>query len=215
MFFYPPVKHTSVLCRLRLGAPTIASHCIRVASRRASRQRRRQGVGDDHHCAVPNSTCADGSRCRGIEGCWGVAEGNGRHAVAECDRLVLRPERRRGVHSARKAAERSRPAGARSRASVESCNMRDQHRGPCGYPRRPPRAGACRTGGRRRSITVTLHQDGRIGSSSGTQDFPAIVGQAMHGEAGQRRRPCREGGSSGACFSHQKDFTPNIFVCHR
>ena len=154
------------LCRLRLAAPTIASHCIRVASRWASRQQRLRGARDDHHCAVPNSTCVDGNRCRGIEGYWGVAEGNGRHAVAECDRLVLRPVRRRGVHSARKAAEPSRPAGARSRASVESCNMRHRHRGPCGHPRRPPRAGACRTGGRRRSITVTLRQDGRIGSSS-------------------------------------------------
>jgi hypothetical protein len=205
-FFIPPVfKRMLALCRLRLAAPTIASHCIRVASRWASRQQRRQGVRDGHHCPVPNSTCADGNRCRGIEGYWGVAEGNGRHAVAECDRLVLRPERRRGVHSARKAVERSRPAGARSRASGGRHNMHDRHRGPCGHPRRPPRTGACRTGGRRRSITATLRQDGRIGSSSGLKTSQRSLARRCTAKLGRQNRTRISAGGVRAGFVMDDD----------
>ena len=154
------------LCRLRLAASTIANRCIHVASLRASRQLRHRCAEDGRHCAVPNYSCVSGNWRTRTEDCLGCAEGNGRRAGAQCDRLPLRLERRRAIGNARTTGEGSGRQGARPDANVYCCNMHD-HRGPCGHPRRPPRAGAYRTGGQRRSITATLRQDGRIGSSSG------------------------------------------------
>jgi hypothetical protein len=187
-------KHMSDPCQI--AVTTIAIRCNRASTRSASRLARNRCTKHDHHRAVPMRSCVRDNRYKDTEGYPGSAGGIDYLSVAKRDRPMLRPGRCHAIDNARRAVEPLGRHGARSRASVESYNTHDRHRGPCGHPRRPPRAGACRTGRRPGWIAATRRQGGRRGSSSALKTSQRSSARLCTAKLGRRSPagpvgPCR------------------------
>lgn len=183
-----------MLVPCRLTAPTIATRCNRASTLSTNHRLPHQCAKDGRRRAVPTWICVHDRRCRDTASYPGSAAGNDRRGGVVCGRLASQPRQCRVIHSARIMAEPSGRRGAQSRASVESCNTRDHYYR--GWPCRPRRGGAYRTGGRRRSITVTLRQDGRIGSSSGLKTSQRSSARRCTAKLDRRRIPT---GFVGSC----------------